>query len=144
MLNLARLVPVIAQEPEVVACSLIANAVVIAVMGLHGRPLPAANRTLVGRIVGSALPSVQPREFALEHELEQLDQLEVQRPVLLAAGSDLGHPAHVVVVVVTHLSRPPLTASMETGGRASYAAHHAWPVLFVTPRVAAARLAAAA
>src|SRR5258706_15262967 len=142
MLNLARLVPVIAQEPEVAACSLIDNAVVIAVMGLHGRHLPATNLTLVGRIVGSALPSVQPGEFALEHELQQLDQLAVQR-VALARRSDLGHPAHIVVVVVTHLSRPPLTASMETGGRASYAAHHAWPVLFVTPRVAAARLAAA-
>src|SRR5258706_14271106 len=113
MLNLARLVPVIAQEPEVAACSLIDNAVVIAVMGLHGRHLPPANRTLVRRIVGSALPSVQPREFTLEHELAQLDQLEMPRPVLLAAGSDPGRPAHVVVVGVTHRPGPPLTASTD-------------------------------
>src|SRR5437879_5631290 len=144
MLNPARPVPVIAQEPEVAARALIDNAVVIAVMGLHGRHLPATNRTLVGRIVGSALPSVQPREFALEHELQQLDELAVQRPVALACRSDLGHPACVLVVVVTHLSQPPSTASMEMKGRAAYAAHHAWLVLFVTPRVAAARLAAPA
>src|SRR5204862_296521 len=41
------------------------------------------------------------------------------------------------------LSRPPLTASMATEGRAAYAARHASLVLFVTPRVAAARPAAA-
>jgi len=90
------------------------------------------------------LGSVKPGEFALEHKLQQLDELAVQRPVALPRCSDVGHPACVLVVVVTHLSQPPSTASMEMKGRAAYAAHHAWLVLFVTPRVAAARLAAAA
>src|SRR6266700_1202244 len=50
--------------------------------------------------------SVKPGEFALEHEPQPLDELAVERAVFLPRRSDLGHPAHVVVVVVAHLSLP--------------------------------------